>query len=192
MASTAVAQQRTGAPMTAKNSLVFDAQFLEWLGRFFGSWATLELITTYGIGKFLRVSDEEAHVLAAGMEFGPKARLLRNLVYRSDDPHKGRIINLLWNIQNQGKRNVFAHSFIISNSSGISFIEMSRGGDYKATEHEFTLASFADHVVNLAKDMHELETVLGIDAHSLARFARAALSANTNSTKSPVPPIERA
>jgi hypothetical protein len=175
-----------------KKDLVFDPRFLEWLGAFFGAWATLELITSYGIGKFLRVSDEEAHVLAAGMEFGPKARLLRNLVYRSDDPNKGRIINLLWKIQNESKRNVFAHSFIISDTSGVSFIELSRGGDYKATEHEFTLTSFVDHVVTFTKDMAELEAAIGADAQSLARFAKAALSANTKSTKSPVPPMERA
>lgn len=147
---------------------------------------------SYGIFKFLKITEEETHILTSGMEFGRKATLLLNLVYRSGDPNKSQIIGLIRKIQNESKRNVFAHSFITSSANSISFIEQSRGGDYRAVEHKFTRRSFIEHVVSYARYCAELEKALGVEESELARFCRAALSANTKSTKSPVPPSSRA
>ena len=98
----------------AAKEMVFDQNFVWFLGAFFGTWATLELVASYGIGKFLRISHEEAHILTSGMEFGRKAMLLRNVVRRSDDPKRAQILGAVGKIQNESKRNVLAHAFIIS------------------------------------------------------------------------------
>jgi hypothetical protein len=85
---------------------------------------------------------------------------------------------------------VFAHSFIISGAKDVTFIDRSRGGDYAAKKHTFTVKEFADHVTAFTKDCADLEQTLGITKAELHAFAMAALSANTNSAKSPVPPNE--
>lgn len=168
---------------TPRKNLCFHPDFLHALGLFNGAWASLELMTSYGIGKFLKISFEEAHVLTSGMEFGRKATLLRNLVYRSDDQDKQAIINLIGKIQNESKRNVFAHSYIISNPERVTFIDRSRGGDYVATEHSFSLWEFAEHVGSFTKTAGTLERAIVKDMAELHDFAKAALRANTKPTK---------
>ncbi len=172
--------------------LAFDDNFLHFMGMFHGMWATLELVLCYGLTKFLKLSPEEGHVLTSGMEFGRKITLLRNLVRRSDDANKGKLISLLGKIQNESKRNVFVHSFITSNAERVTFIDRSRGGDYKVTKHEYTLKEFADHLESFGSAAAELEMLLGIDPAELHRFAEAAFKAETKATKSPVPPSSSA
>ena len=176
----------------ATKEKVFHPDFVWFLGAFFGAWATLELVTSYGIGVFLKITEEEAHILTSGMEFGRKGTLLRNLAYRSDHQKKAEIIGAVGRIQNESKRNVFAHSFILSGAESVTFIDRSRGGDYSATNHTFTLREFSDHVIAFTKTCAELEQHLGVNKEALHRFAMAALSANTKSTRSPVPPSESA
>ncbi|HLL26366.1 MAG TPA: hypothetical protein VKT73_01770 [Xanthobacteraceae bacterium] len=179
--------------MTDKlKSLLFDERFLWFLGAFHGAWSSLELVTSYGIKKFLNISDEQAHILTSGMEFGRKAILLRNLAYRSEDPKRKTIIQLVAKLQNESKRNVFAHAFMISNESAVTFIDRTRGGDYEATKHVFTLKEFADHVTSVTATAKELHAALDLNDEILHRFAMAALSANTKSAKSPTPPISSA
>src|ERR1700722_17381085 len=155
----------------AATEKVFDPDFVWSLGAFFAQWATLELVTSYGICKFLKISFEDAHILTSGMEFGRKSMLLRNLAYRSDAPEKGQIIRLLAKIQNESKRNVFAHSFIMSGPQTVTFIDRSRGGDYVATKHTFTVREFFDHVAGFTNHAAALEKCLGLDKGELHRFA---------------------
>lgn len=169
-----------------------DDRFLLMLGYFHAMWATLDLALCYGIGKFLGLKAEECHVLTSGMEFGRKLTLLRNLVYRSDHLHKTKIMALLGKIQNESKRNVFAHSFIISDQKTVTFIERSRGGDYKVTRHNFTLKEFYAHVESLGTHAEELTHLIVPSYDEFQRFAEAALNAETKVTKSPVPPNSKA
>ena len=126
------------------------------------------------------------------MEFGRKITLLRNVVYRSDDPNKGKIVGVLGKIQNESKRNVFAHSFIFSTPTSITFIERSRGGDYKVTRHEFTMEEFVGHVNDFGAGAKEFSALLGATNEELQRFGEAAFNAETKATKSPVPPSSSA
>jgi hypothetical protein len=87
---------------------------------------------------------------------------------------------------------VFAQAFIISGPESVTFIHRSRGGDYSAAKHTFTLLEFADHVTAFTKTCADFEQHLGVTKDLLHRFAMAALSAKTKSTKSPVPRSESA
>jgi len=169
-----------------------DHRFLLWLGYFHSMWASLELVLCYGIGKFLKMPDEQCHVVTSGMEFGRKITLLRNVVYRSDDPQKQQIIGVLGKIQNESKRNVFAHSFITSDNNTVTFVERSRGGDYKVTRHEFSLAEFYGHVESFGTHAETLTYLLVPKYEDFQRFADAAFNAETSATKSPVPPSSSA
>jgi hypothetical protein len=173
-------------------ALNFDDDFLRFYGAFHASWATLELVTACAVSKLLKISFEEGNILTSGMEFGRKATLLKNLVYRSDNPQRKMIIRLINKILNEAKRNVFAHGFLTSTKTTVSFIDRSRGGDYTACKHTFALPEFVHHVRAYMETAHALEEALEITPTELHRFANAALSENTKSTKSPVPPNSRA
>jgi hypothetical protein len=169
-------------------ALNFDDRFLQFYGAFHASWAALELTTSCAVSQHLNISPEEGNILTAGMEFGRKATLLKNLVYRSDNPQKKAIIRLINGILNKSKRNVFAHGFLTSTRTTVSFIDRSRGGDYVGTKHTFTLDEFVAHVLAYLEMAHALEKALGVSQADMHHFANAALSENTKSTKSPVPP----
>jgi hypothetical protein len=68
------------------------------------------------IGRFLNLTDYEAQILTSGMEFGPKARLSHELVKRSLHPKKATIIRSLNKLRNDAKRNILAHSYIVSDA----------------------------------------------------------------------------
>jgi hypothetical protein len=126
------------------------------------------------------------------MEFGRKLTVLRNIVYRSNETNKSQIMGLLSKIQNESKRNVLTHSFIVSDKNVVTFIDRPRGGDYKVTRHSFTLAEFYDHVHAFGTDAESLTHLLCPSYDEFRHFAEAALSADTKATKSPTPPSSKA
>jgi hypothetical protein len=126
------------------------------------------------------------------MEFGRKITVLRNLVHRSHHPERSKITKLLGRIQNQSKRNVFAHAVVFSTPSTVTFVDRTRGGDYAATPHAYTLREFEQHVTDIMAIGAEFEQIIVPDHAEFQRFATAALRANTKSTKSPVPPSSKA
>lgn len=173
-------------------SLAFNPDFLLFYGMFHGLWSSLDLLLGWGIHKFLNIDYERTHILTAGMEFGRKCAVLRNLAHRSNDPHRSDIINLIGRVQNESKRNVFAHAILVGNPSSVTFIDRTRGGDYAATEHTFTLKEWCNHVEAVGHIAAELTDALGVSDQEFHDFAMAALSTNTKSTKSPTPPSVKA
>ena len=178
--------------MASEQHLIFDRAFLYHYGMYHGILGSLELVLCYAITELLKVSPETGHVVTSGMELGRKLTLLRNVAYRSDHPQKRRIMSVAGTIQNESKRNVFAHSYITSEKDTVTFVERSRGGDYRVVKHIYTLKEFVAHVQNFVKCASELETLLGITPDKLRQFGEAAFKAETNETKSPTPPIESA
>jgi hypothetical protein len=166
----------------ANDDLLFSEQFLvqlgKQLGKFHGAWASIDLCLSYGIGKFLKITHEEAHVLTAGMEFGRKATLLRNLVYRSDHPNRAAIIGAVAKLQNEAKRNVFAHSFMVSTPDTVTFVDRSRGGDYSVTTHAYTLPEWTVHVESVAEMGEALYQALGAIDEDFRDFGEAAARAD--------------
>jgi hypothetical protein len=74
----------------------------------------------------------------------------------------------------------------------VIFIDRSRHGDYRTTKHVFTLNQFMEHVVEVGEIAANLQVVLGVPPREIHDVVRAALNDDTRSTKSPVPPSERA
>lgn len=158
--------------------LATQPEFTRILGTFYAVWSSAELCVSWAIGHFLRINYEETHVLTAGMEFGRKAILLRALVKRSDHKHKDSILGALNKIHNDSKRNAFAHSFISSTLTTVTFVERSGAGGYKATAHTFTLPEFAAHVNALIEHSAALSNALDFQSVESQKFGDAALSAN--------------
>jgi hypothetical protein len=165
-----------------------DPRFVSYLGVFWGCWASIELTTCYAIGKFLQIPAEETHVLTAGMEFNRMATLLRNLVKRSEHPNKTKILDAINALQNDSKRNIFAHGFILSDATTVTFLERSTRGYYDAEYHKFTLLQFKEHVDRVIRDGTALEQALETPSDEFEAFGRAAFSAARKATTSPEPP----
>lgn len=173
-------------------SVAQDNRFLTLLGYFHAIWASVDLVLCYGIGDLLKIGPGECHVLTAGMEFGPKITVLRNVIYRSKHPKRNELLGLLGKLQNESKRNVLTHAFMLSDEHKVIFIERSRGGDYRAQRHEFTLDEFAQHVLRFGDVVNDLTAILCPDYAEFNRFGYAAFSTESKPTKSPTPPSSKA
>lgn len=178
--------------MATSPAILTDNTFVENLGLFYAMWSSLETTVDYLIGRYIKLPHEETHILTAGMEFGRKANLLRTLVMRSADPEKETIRGLLSKIQNESKRNLFAHSMINSNANSVTFIYRKTGGVYSAKETRFTAEEFRDHVRTIAYLARDFHNAAKIDDADFQLFGKAALSASQSDTTSPQPPSSRA
>jgi hypothetical protein len=165
--------------------------FEQMLGRFFAAWSMVDLLTCYAIAKQLRLTDVEGHILTAGMTSFPKFRLLRNLLRRSDHPNKGKLLDALNRIQNASKRDTLAHSYILSRSDSVVFIERPGGFDYTAKEHRFSAHTFYDHVKSFWNAARDFEVALGVPNEEIAQFGHAAFSANLKAPKSADRPSDK-
>jgi hypothetical protein len=153
---------------------VTSPPFREALGTFYGTWASVEITMDWAIGKFLGLPHEETHLITAGLEFGRKAILLRALVARSDRKNKGEIIKHIKTIQEDSKRNIFAHSFMRSEEKRAIFVERSNHGKFSVKKHEFEPESFIAHVRQFIESAKLLEQELGLTREEIQAFADAA------------------
>jgi len=176
--------------MVDSENLSLTIEFNMNFGMFHTAWASAEVMMDYAIGEFLRLTPEEIHLVTSGMEHGRKAMLLRNLIGRGKHPNRDELLRTLKIIQNESLRNVFAHSYILSDETTISFVERSRGGRYQATEHEFSLQEFKDHVDAFLNASRDFQAALGLDTgdEKFEKFLAAIFNASHKAKTSPVPP----
>lgn len=166
--------------MTRNNSedplkLAGKQQFLLLLGMFHAVWSSAELVVDIYLGSLLGLTDEETHVLTAGMELNRKASLIRDLVKQRELPNASTVLKHLGVLQNESLRNVFAHAHIRSNSNEVIFVERSRGGPYRAKEHAFTLEKLLAHVEKIADAAAGFQTAVGVTDVRCDIFSDAAV-----------------
>lgn len=169
-----------------------DERFLIAMGHFFGAWALVELLTDYAIHKFLKVTPLQAHLITAGMMFGRKARLLADLIGRSDHERKSEILGAFNKLRWMSKRDIFAHSYVKADENIVTFIERNAGGEAKAIAHTFTLLEFATYVHDFCVAAQKFEHSLEADDLELTAFGDAALSLNRSDSKLSASPSESA
>jgi hypothetical protein len=162
------------------------------MGNFHGNWGSMELTTDIAICKFLNVTTKEAHLITAGMLLGRKALLLAGLVSRSDHPQKTEILSAFNRIRGMSRRDMFAHAYIRSDATTVTFLDRSSGGEFIAKEHTYTLEQFRKHVADFAKAGGEFYAALGLTKEECNEFAKAALSLNRKSKTSPGAPSDSA
>ena len=173
-------------------SVAFSDEFIWHYGAFHASWISGEALLCYMIGSLLKISHTETHIITAGMEFGRKAAIARNLAYLSKHPKKKEVIGLIGRLQNESKRNVFAHGLMVNNNETVTFLDRSRGGDYDVTAYSFSLKEFVLHVQSVAKIGADLHRAFGADEADLEAFHQAALSIANKSATSPTRPSSKA
>ncbi|HEU4550448.1 MAG TPA: hypothetical protein VFS01_12185 [Rhizomicrobium sp.] len=153
-----------------KDTVLASKEFLYFFGMFHAAWASVDSAIDMLIGKHLKIEPVETHILTSGMMFGAKARLLRELVRRGTSPNKPKIIAALNNLQNKGKRNQFAHSYIGASATEVCFLERLSGGDFAVKEHTFTLETFKAHVKSFTDSGKDLWNYSGLTAEDQAAF----------------------
>jgi hypothetical protein len=162
--------------MHFKDGMAATREFNLRLGLFYGAWTSADMTIDMAIGRFLNLSDYEAQILTSGMEFGPKARLLHELVKRSLHPKKAGIIRSLKRLRNDAKRNVLAYSYMISDEQSVTFLERTRGDVYTVKKHRFTHLQWQKHVSEMIEAGKDLWEELGYRQDDIVKFAQAALS----------------
>jgi hypothetical protein len=163
--------------------LVRDPRFLVFLGSFYATATTIDMTIDMAIGRFLGVSDEAAQMMTAGMMFGSKIRVLRELVRESDHSKKAAILTQLNKVQNESNRNAFTHSYLVNQGESVFFVERTSGGTYEVREHGYDLGAFAGHVKGFAEAGMKLWDALGYSNDELQAFGKAAVRAVKKSKK---------
>ena len=157
-----------------------NKEFIFELGKFHGAWATIDVELDLAISKSLNLSYEDAQMVTAGMQFGSKIRILYNIIKRGNHPNKSKIIDALNTLRNKVKRNIVAHSYMITDEKTVTFIERSGAHSYEVTKHEYTLESFKDLVKLMTQTGIQLFEAVELSNSELQKFGEAAFK----STKS--------
>ena len=172
------------------SQLGLSREFAVSLGLFYINWAKVELTVDFAIGKFLKIVPNQTHLITASIDFGRRAQWLRALINESDMAHKTRAVTALNAIQNDSKRNAFAHSYISNANEKVIFVERVPFGKFMIKAHTFDWASFKAHVDDIADHAISLQGALGASEDDLNGFAQAAINMAAKVTVSPVPPNE--
>jgi len=150
-------------------------EFNVLLDLFLGAWATFEMTVDFAIGKFLNTSHEQTHLITAGMMFGRRARLLAELVTRSDHPRKTEILGAFNKLCGMSKWEIFVHSFLQPNrEEGVHFLARSANGQFKTKSPGFTKAELMDQLRAFAIAGSDFYIALGVTDADIQSFGAAA------------------
>lgn len=143
------------------------------------------MLTDYAIYKFLNIPAGQAHLITSGMMFGRKARLLADLVGRSNHQKKAEILGPFNKLRGGSKRDIFIHSYIATDSQSVTFVERSISGKFTAKAHTFTFSQILDHVIMVTTEADNFYKALDLSYGEADAFANAALSLSRKPNTSP-------
>ena len=157
-----------------KGTLARKAKFQQAYGAFPIQWASIQLIMDAVIGHLLNLDAKSAHLMTAGLEVNRKVTILRGIIRHVKHPQQAELLRSLSVIQNESKRNVFAHSYWVANSEEVIFIERSSyNGELTVKTHAFTLKQFQQHVAKIEAAAQNFERALGHSRDKVVEFAKA-------------------
>lgn len=171
--------------MADTRPLIFRSAFLSQLGAFHAAWAAVDQCVDISIGRFLKLPHEQTHLLTSGMMFGRKAKLLADLLGRSDHPRKAEALGALNKIRGEIRRDWLAHSYITSTQETVTFIYRNTSGEFKVNKLTYSVKEFRDHVTGMIEAGTLLESSLEITREEWADFLLAAESAANRDSTSP-------
>ena len=138
------------------------------------------------------ISPEQTHLITASIDFGRRAQWLRELVRASKFSNKAALLGALNAIQNDSKRNIFAHSYLSADEKNVWFVDRIPYGEFSIKAHRFDAESFTQHVDNIAVHAQALEGALQATNKELDDFVQAAINMAAKFTVSPEPPRGKA
>jgi hypothetical protein len=162
------------------------------LGFFHLRFSALDIATDYAIGQFLNTPREETYLITSGMVYGRKARLLSGLIKISSHPKKDRILETFNKVIGDNKRDILLHGYTcpFPEDGGITFIERSVSGNFKAIRRDFSNESMKKYVKRFSQLVSDFISALGIDNNTLDVFSKASLNFKNKPNTSPHCPID--
>jgi hypothetical protein len=124
--------------------------------------------------------------------FGPKARLLANLVSKSDHPNKSQILGALNKLRGNSKREVIAHGYVTGDAEHVYFLERINAGELTVRRHGFTYLEFLQHCIEFLTQTLALANALDYPREEVVAFGHALDSLLSKSTTSPQSPTDKA
>lgn len=138
-------------PLTDDNHRAFHA-----LGFFVAAWSVLEASLEVAISKQIGLNALDSSHITAGMQFKPKAVMLKSLLGR-DKAKNAKAIEILNQMMNRGERNDLLHSVVGFNSQELVFTRRRNDrGRFTSEEKPYRW----DQLVILATDMADLSASL--------------------------------
>jgi hypothetical protein len=109
------------------------------------------------------------------MRFSDKCKQLRTLLNEGKIPNSEKAKELLTEIENQG-RNIFAHSFLVSDEHSVTFIHRKiEQGKYQAIPYTIPRARFLDLVQQFLQLCLDFEQAVGLTDKEVRDFAAMAM-----------------
>jgi hypothetical protein len=150
----------------------FPPNFHHVLGQFHCMWMMFDVTLDFAIRKLLGITNQQAHIMCTGMEFGKKLRLVSELLKKGDVAGSAELLSAVKILQSS-KRDPLTHGYISSNSTHVTFIYRNRGS-YSVDKHEFAIAEFQEHVAKMVKATIQFQKALAASADELVEFADSA------------------
>lgn len=164
-----------------------DTFFLNY-GLFHAAFSALDLAIDVAIGRFLKLSHAEAHLVTVGVEMGRRMQLLINLADHSNHPNKAEIVRLMKAIQDDSRRNAFTHGFMGTNEETVTFFYRNRDKPLEAREYQYSSDGFQKHVATFLELASKLQSALGITSADFVEFAATVIKDSNKLTTFPEPP----
>lgn len=119
--------------------------------------------------------------------FGRKARLLADLIRKSDHPKRAALLGAFNKIRGEGKRDIIAHAYIGGGDKPgeVSLIERQASGAFNAKRHKYKVVELMQHATSLALAVGEIHGCLGLSQKEIDAFAEAAFKASRKEDTSP-------
>src|SRR5688500_8919142 len=126
--------------------LAMQDPFLRNYGLFHSVFGALDLTVDVGIGKLLKLTPEETNLMLIGLDFGRRLQMLMGLADHQNHANKVALIAALKRIQDEAKRNAFAHSFLQSSETHVTFVYRHREKPLHAKRYRYSGTEFQKHV----------------------------------------------
>jgi hypothetical protein len=150
-------------------------EFYTALGRFHAAWSRIELVIDCAIWKGSDTETaQQAHERVARMKFSDKLKKLRTLTDGGKFKHGEKVNDLLRQIEEESRRNVFAHSILASDEHSVTFIHRSmQRGKYKVMRHKISNHGFVKHVEKFVQVAVDFQQAVGLSDREVGGFAAA-------------------
>jgi hypothetical protein len=149
----------------------FPPDFHRTLGHFHSMWMMFDVTLDFSLKQMLEISNQQTHIMCAGMEFGRKLRLLIELLKRSNHPKRDDLVAAIKVLQGS-KREILTHGYIGSNTTHVTFIYRNRG-DYGVTRQEYSIEEFKTHVTAMVKATIKFQEALEVSDEDFLEFANS-------------------
>src|SRR5262245_65996629 len=159
----------------APKQFAYTTEFYTALGLFHAVWGQIELTIECAIWKAMGTETaHQAHERVARMKFSEKLKKLRRLIDSSKCKHGEKVKDLLRQIEDESKRNVFAHSILTSDEHSVTFVHRSwQRGEYKVERHRICGHGFIKHAQQLVHIATDLLQAIEFSDKEVRDFAAA-------------------